>query len=98
MNKTKRFMVVAAAVLAVIVALWFTNRAVTPKDATPEDIRAEARAGGYRLVDTTTLAQWYRQGKNMLLVDTRQDWEYRAGHIKGGGQFPHGTHLVESLE
>lgn len=88
MSKTKRLMVAAAAVLAVIAALWFTNRAVTPKNATMDDVRAEAHAGGYHLVDTATLAHWYGQGKKMLLVDARQDWEYRAGHIKGAVNFP----------
>jgi rhodanese-related sulfurtransferase len=24
----------------------------------------------------------------MLLVDTRQEWEYRSGHIKGALNFP----------
>lgn len=84
----KRLIVAAIAVLAVIGALWLTNRAVTPKEATMVEVRAEARAGGYRLVGTATLAQWYRQGKTMLLVDTRQDWEYRAGHIKEALNFP----------
>jgi 3-mercaptopyruvate sulfurtransferase SseA len=88
MSGKMRLIVAAIAVLAVIGALWLTNRAVTPKEATMDDVRAEARAGGYRLVDTATLAQWYRQGKTILLVDTRQDWEYRAGHIKGTLNFP----------
>jgi rhodanese-related sulfurtransferase len=24
----------------------------------------------------------------LLIVDTRQDWEYRSGHIKGAVDFP----------
>jgi hypothetical protein len=88
MQNGKRLMTVAAAMVAVILVLWVTNRAVTPIEATLEDVRAEARAGGYQLVDTETLAQWRQQGKEMLLVDTRQDWEYRAGHIEGSLNFP----------
>lgn len=52
------------ALLAVIVtvgALWFTNRAVTPKVATWEDVQAEARSGGYRIITTEDLAGLYRE-------------------------------------
>ena len=38
----------------VIAALWFTNRAVTPKEATWEDVLAEAKLGGYPIIKTET--------------------------------------------
>ena len=54
-----------------------------------DDVLAEAKAGGYRLITTEELAERYRQdSKELLLVDTRQEWEYRTGHIKGAVNFP----------
>lgn len=80
------------AVLAVVVtagALWFTDRAVTPKEATWEDVVAEAQAGGYRLISTQEVyARYQRDPRGVLLVDTRQDWEYRGGHIQDAVNFP----------
>ena len=28
---------------------------------------------------------------SLFLVDTRQEWEYRTGHLKGAVEFSHGT-------
>jgi 3-mercaptopyruvate sulfurtransferase SseA len=69
--------------------LWHANRVVTPKAATWKDVLTEARQGGYRIIDTDAL--WNRYQKDLetvLLVDTRQEWEYRTGHIKGALNFP----------
>ena len=80
------------ALLAVIItagAIWFTNREVPPKMATWEDVEVEAKKGGYRIISTEEL--WGRYKKDLgqiLLVDTRQEWEYRTGHIKGALNFP----------
>lgn len=69
--------------------LWYLHRPITVKEATWKDIKAEARSGGYRLITTKELAERYRQaGGKLMLVDTRQDWEYRTGHIKGAVNFP----------
>jgi hypothetical protein len=83
------------AILALLAAaltlgvLWQVNRPVIPKEATWEDVKAEAQSGGYRLISTDELAARYRQDANkVLLVDTRQDWEYRTGHIQGAVNFP----------
>ncbi|MFA4902163.1 MAG: rhodanese-like domain-containing protein [Desulfobaccales bacterium] len=78
-------LVAAALTLSV---LWYLNRPIIVKEATWEDVKAEAQNGGYRLITTEELAQRYRQdtGK-LLLVDTRQDWEYRTGHMKGAVNF-----------
>ena len=52
-------------------------------------VQAEAASGGYQLMDTAGLAKLYQQPPpGFLLVDTRQDWEYRSGHIKGAVNFP----------
>ena len=51
--------------------------------------RAEAERGGYRLINTGELLERHSdEGADMLLVDTRQGWEYRAGHIAGAVSFP----------
>jgi hypothetical protein len=68
------------AVLLTLMGLWFTNRAVTPKTASWEDVLTEADKGGYRLITTTDLAKKYLQDdSNLLLVDTRQEWEFFDG-------------------
>lgn len=77
------------AVAVTIGALWLTNGAVTPRESTWEDVEAEAENGGYRLITTDDLWQRYRKEQdNLLLVDTRQEWEYRTGHIKEALNFP----------
>jgi hypothetical protein len=78
----------AAAALTLGV-LWHLHRPIIVKEATWEDVKAEARSGGYHLITTEELAQRYRHdaGK-LLIVDTRQDWEYRTGHMKGALNFP----------
>jgi 3-mercaptopyruvate sulfurtransferase SseA len=70
-------------------ALWFTNLSVTPKEATWEDVQNEAKQGGYHIINTEELWKRYSKSHNSLfLVDARQEWEYRAGHIKGAVNFP----------
>ncbi|MBT4198503.1 MAG: rhodanese-like domain-containing protein [Desulfobacula sp.] len=69
-------------------ALWFTNRAVTPKAASWEDVVSEAKTGNYSLITTDELRQLYFGKDVPLIVDTRQEWEFRSGHIKGAVNFP----------
>jgi len=80
----------AFVVVAITVGvLWITNRPVAPKKATLDDVVAESKMGGYQLIDTNAL--WERYSKNpesTLVVDTRQEWEYRTGHIQGALNFP----------
>jgi len=73
-----------------LAGLWYSQRPLPPlHEATWEEVRAEAKNGGYRLISTDELARLYRQGpQNLLLVDTRQDWEYRSGYMKGAVNFP----------
>jgi len=53
-----------------------------------EDVRAEAVRGGYRLLDLGELrGRLERESGRILLVDTRQDWEYRTGHIPNSVNF-----------
>ena len=89
MNGVRKTLLALVAIAITAGALWFTNRSVTPKEATWEDIQAEAKQGGYHIISTQEL--WNRCNKNpdsLLLVDTRQEWEYRAGHIKDALNFP----------
>ncbi len=89
MGGWKKTLLAVLAVVVTVGALWFTNRAVTPKEATWEDVQAEAKAGGYRLITTDEVyARQQRNPQGTLLVDTRQDWEYRSGYIKGAVNFP----------
>lgn len=89
MDNLRKTLMVLATIAIAAVALWFTNLSVTPKEATWEDVRSEAKQGGYHIINTEEL--WTRYSKNeagLLLVDTRQEWEYRTGHIKGAVNFP----------
>ena len=89
MNGLKTTMMALIVLTITVGLLWFTNRSVTPKKATFEDVVAEAAKGGYRLINTEKLRELYAKNpKGLLLVDTRQEWEYRTGHIKGALNFP----------
>jgi 3-mercaptopyruvate sulfurtransferase SseA len=75
--------------VATVGALWLTNRTVAPKEATWNDVVEESTRGNYRLISTDELAKLYQQeGTGLLLIDTRQDWEFRTGHISGAINFP----------
>lgn len=87
-NKRATFISLAAAMLTAGI-LWFTNQAVAPKQATWNDVLIEAATGGYKIIATEDLAARYRKDpQSLFLVDTRQEWEYRTGHIKGAVNFP----------
>jgi predicted sulfurtransferase len=89
MQNSKATLIALAAVMITVGALWFTNRAVTPKEATWDDAEAEAERGGYRIITTKELSKEYQTDPDsLLLVDTRQEWEYRTGHIQGAVHFP----------
>lgn len=89
MHNKKATLLAIAAVLLTIASLWFTNRAVTPKQATWDDVLAEGIQGGYKIITTDDLAERYQKNAgSLLLVDTRQEWEYRTGHLKGAEIFP----------
>ena len=69
--------------------IWYDNRSVIPKKAHWDDVRAEAVKGDYRLITTDELWQQYNsQRESLLVVDTRQEWEYRSGYIQGAVNFP----------
>ena len=87
-NKKSIFLAVAAIFLTVS-AVVYSQRPIKPVEATWEDVLAEAETGGYRIITTQDLADRYlKDPSSLLLVDTRQEWEYRTGHIKGALNFP----------
>ena len=89
MKFTKMNLLALIAVIVTIGALWLTHRAVIPREATWEDVVVEAETGGYKLISTDELWERYRKNPaGVLVVDTRQEWEYRTGHIKGAVNFP----------
>lgn len=87
--RSKKTLLAFVAVVLTVGALWFSSRTVTPGPASWEDILAEGKAGGYKVITTDELCDRYRKdSKDLLLIDTRQEWEYRTGHIKGATLFP----------
>jgi hypothetical protein len=89
MQNKKTTFIAFVAVLLTVGAIWFSNRAVIPKQATWDDVLAEGKIGGYRIITTEALSDRYQKDAgSLLLVDTRQEWEYRTGHLKGAVNFP----------
>jgi len=85
----KRLGLPLLAITFTVGVLWFTNGAVTPREPTWNDVVAEATNGGYRLINTDELRQRYEADPgSILLIDTRQEWEFAMGHIKGATNFP----------
>ena len=85
----KKILWALAAVILTAGTLWQANRVVAPPKTTWQDVLAEARQGGYRLIGTDELSRKLKANPDaILLVDTRQEWEYRTGHIKGAANFP----------
>jgi hypothetical protein len=77
------------AVVAAVVSVWYGQRPTTPAQATWDEVLIEAKAGGYRIITTKELADLYgKDSSAQLLVDTRQEWEYRTGHMEGALNFP----------
>jgi 3-mercaptopyruvate sulfurtransferase SseA len=86
-KRTSAFLALSA-VLITVVSVWYIQRPVTSGQTTWDDVVAEAEAGGYAIISTEELADRYREASSdLLLVDTRQEWEYRTGHIEGALNF-----------
>jgi hypothetical protein len=83
MRHVKKVLLGVLAIVITVGVVWYDNRTVAPRDATWEDVVAESKRGGYQLISTDELWKRYNRGhERLLLVDTRQEWEYRTGHIK----------------
>ena len=89
MNRKRITLLALMAVFITVGSLWYGNQSVIPRDTTWDDVEAEAAAGGYRLISTEEIQERYQsKSDSLLVVDTRQEWEYRSGHIKDALNFP----------
>jgi len=87
-NKPAKTLLALMAVFIALGGLWHTHRVAPPKEATWDDVKAEAEQGGYQLITTDEIFGKYSKApESLLIVDTRQEWEYRAGHIKKAVNF-----------
>jgi hypothetical protein len=89
MKKWPSILLALAAVSLTVAFVWYMQRPAVPRQATWDDVLAEAKAGGYRIISTEELAERYRTNPAaVMMIDTRQEWEYRTGHIEGAINFP----------
>jgi hypothetical protein len=90
MSVTRTLFTTLAALFLAGGILWYQHRPLpVPVNATWADAGQEAERGGYRLITTKELAARYQQEPHgLLLVDTRQDWEFMSGYIRGALNFP----------
>jgi len=87
----RKFVLISFAVIVFAVVFLVSHQVIAQQHdvSLSVEVQAEALKGGYRLIDMNELWQLYKKNnKNLLLVDTRQDWEYNAGHIKNALNFP----------
>jgi 3-mercaptopyruvate sulfurtransferase SseA len=77
-------------IAALLGAVWqWRCRAAVPREVGWDEVMVEAETGGYRLISTEEMANRYRRDpQSLLLVDTRPEGEYRAGHIRGALNLP----------
>ena len=85
----REFVRISSIIFILVLGFFFSQQCIAqPQVAYNADVQAEAKRGGYRLIDMDELWQLYQQaGNNLLLIDTRQDWEYYAGYIEGALNF-----------
>lgn len=88
--KIVRSVLLPAVIVSIaLLGVWKAHRPAPAAQSDMEQVRQEAERGAYRLIDIEALGQLYHTDrKKLLLVDTRQEWEYRAGHIEGSVNFP----------
>ncbi len=89
MERRRITLLALAAMLLTLAVTWYVSRPLVVQEATMAQVEAEAARGGYRLINTEDLAKLCQQPPaNLLLVDTRQPWEYNSGYIPGAVNFP----------
>jgi hypothetical protein len=95
-NRRQKIVGALIAFIAVVLttgSIWYSNRSQAPvgppKEKTKDELVAEGKAVGYKIFTTEELAEIYQKDpKSLLIVDTRQEWEYRTAHIAGSVVFP----------
>jgi 3-mercaptopyruvate sulfurtransferase SseA len=89
MNAVYLVIFILIGVCLIGVVWWFFRRSAPPRKVEWMDVQAEAERGRYRLISTEEMANRYQKDpQSLLLVDTRPEREYRAGHIQGAVNFP----------
>ena len=89
MKPFRMLLIPAIAVSAALLAVWYVHLPAPVVTTSMAQVVQEARDGEYRLIDMASLSGRYATDpEDMLLVDTRQAWEHRAGHIAGSIHFP----------
>jgi hypothetical protein len=77
------------AVSVTLLVLWYSHLPAPIVVSNLAQVELEAENGGYRLIDQETLSKLYPSNREqILLVDTRQEWEHRGGYIDGSVNFP----------
>ncbi len=89
MKTRSSILLVLVAVVISVGSVWYGQRPTAPAQASWDEVLNEANAAGYRIITTKELAERYcKDSSAQLLVDTRQEWEYRTGHMEGALNFP----------
>jgi len=89
MKSIRSILMAGFAVSITLLVLWYSHLPVPVVTSNLAQVDLEAENGGYRLIDVETLSKLYTPDRErILLVDTRQEWEHRAGHIGGSVNFP----------
>jgi predicted sulfurtransferase len=80
----KKFIRLITAIILLVAGIVFSGQTIAQVQTPSFDtVKSEAERGGYKLISMQELWQLYQQADdNLLLVDTRQEWEYHAGYIK----------------
>ncbi len=82
-----RFLNIVFFFLAVLV--WTTSAAEEASKEAAQAVQKEAERGNYQLIDVDGLRELYLNSeRDVLVIDTRQDWEFRTGSIAGAIHFP----------
>ncbi len=72
----------------VTLVLAVSVTAAQPQTDPAAAVQKESERGNYRLINVDELWEIYRDGnRQALLIDTRQEWEFRTGHIDGAVHF-----------
>ena len=89
MRILRSFLLPVVAVSMALLVVWYTHGPAPVVESSMAQVHEEAERSGYQLMDVESLWELYRTSRDtLLLVDTRQEWEFRAGHIDGSINFP----------
>ena len=69
MKDTRKALFALVAVAITIGYLWQTNRVVTPKEATWNDVLTEAKQGNYLIISTDELRERYEKDPDRTDLD-----------------------------